>query len=134
LASSCPYRAHSFFHKNDGKCSISKQKQLNRARQFVRATLGEIYDQHSPALQRYAYHLRGNADYAKECIAQGFSRFCIYCARAIARAIICALNSTAHRHRPWARRVVHSHRKEKPRFLINRNLGFVLSFDHRERF
>ena len=50
-------------------------EQLERARQFDRATLGEIYDQHSPALYRYAYRLLGNADHAEECVAEVFSRF-----------------------------------------------------------
>lgn len=54
---------------------VSEQEQLNRARQFDRATLGEIYDQHSPALYRYCYRLLGNADHAEECVAEVFSRF-----------------------------------------------------------
>lgn len=53
----------------------SDSDQLERARRFDRAALGEIYDQHSPALYRYAYRLLGNADWAEECVAEVFSRF-----------------------------------------------------------
>ena len=53
----------------------SEQDWLQRARQFDRQALGEIYDRYSPALYRYAIRLLGAADLAEECVADVFSRF-----------------------------------------------------------
>lgn len=54
---------------------ISDSELLERARQLDRDALGYIYDEHSPALYRYAFRLLGNADHAEECVAEVFSRF-----------------------------------------------------------
>jgi len=54
---------------------ISEQDLLERAQQFDRHTLGEIYVHYSPRLFRYAARLLGNADFAEECVAEVFSRF-----------------------------------------------------------
>lgn len=37
--------------------------------------LGQIYDQISPGIFRYAWRLLGNSDAAEECVAETFSRF-----------------------------------------------------------
>lgn len=48
---------------------------LERARQFDRQALAEIYDLYSPGLYRYAMRLLGDAQLAEECVAETFSRF-----------------------------------------------------------
>lgn len=53
----------------------SEQDLLQRARRFDRQALGEIYDQYSPGLYRYAMRLLRAADLAEECVAEVFSRF-----------------------------------------------------------
>ena len=53
----------------------SEQDLMQRARQFDRQALGEIYDQYSPGLYRYAVRLLRTADLAEECVAEVFSRF-----------------------------------------------------------
>jgi len=53
----------------------SEKKLLKLARRFDQQTLGEIYDQYSPGLYRYAMRLLGNVDLAEECVAETFSRF-----------------------------------------------------------
>ncbi len=54
---------------------ISESDLLQRARQFDRQALGEIYDRYSPRLYRYAARLLGNPDLAEDCVADVFSRF-----------------------------------------------------------
>lgn len=54
---------------------ITEQDLLQRARQFDRQALGEIYDQYSPRLYRYAVRLLRTTDLAEECVAEVFSRF-----------------------------------------------------------
>lgn len=54
---------------------ISEQNLLERAQHLERHALGEIYDQYSPRLFRYAARLLNNADLAEECVAEVFSRF-----------------------------------------------------------
>jgi len=48
---------------------------LERARQFDRQALAEIYDLYSPGLYRYAMRLLGDSGIAEECVAETFSRF-----------------------------------------------------------
>ncbi|MCS7011614.1 MAG: sigma-70 family RNA polymerase sigma factor [Anaerolineales bacterium] len=48
---------------------------LERARQFDRQALAEIYDLYSPGLYRYAMRLLGDPQLAEECVAETFSRF-----------------------------------------------------------
>ncbi len=48
---------------------------LSQARRFEAGALGQIYDQYSPALYRYALRLLGQPDLAEECVAETFSRF-----------------------------------------------------------
>lgn len=48
---------------------------LSQARRFEADALGQIYDQYSPALYRYALRLLGQPDLAEECVAETFSRF-----------------------------------------------------------
>jgi len=48
---------------------------LERARQFDRQALADIYDLYSPGLYRYAMRLLGDVDTAEECVAETFSRF-----------------------------------------------------------
>ncbi|MBI4786320.1 MAG: sigma-70 family RNA polymerase sigma factor [Chloroflexi bacterium] len=52
-----------------------EQALLQRAQQFDRQALSEIYDCYSPALYRYAVRLLGTPDLAEECVAEVFSRF-----------------------------------------------------------
>ncbi len=54
---------------------ISEQALLQRAQQFDREALGEIYDQYSPGIYRYATRLLGQPNLAEECVADVFSRF-----------------------------------------------------------
>ncbi len=53
----------------------SEQDLIQRARQFDRQALGEIYDRYSPGLYRYAVRLLRTADLAEDCVAEVFSRF-----------------------------------------------------------
>jgi RNA polymerase sigma-70 factor (ECF subfamily) len=48
---------------------------LNRAKQFDRQALEEIYDLYSPGIYRYAYRLLGDVDLAMDCMSETFSRF-----------------------------------------------------------
>lgn len=48
---------------------------LERARQFDRQALADIYDLYSPGLYRYAMRLLGDVTTAEECVAETFSRF-----------------------------------------------------------
>jgi RNA polymerase sigma-70 factor, ECF subfamily len=47
---------------------------LQRARQFDKQALAEVYDRFSPAIYAYAMRLLGNNDLAEECVAETFSR------------------------------------------------------------
>lgn len=55
--------------------TTSEPERLRRAQDFDLEALGEIYDQYSPALYRYAMRLTNNRDQAEECVAETFSRF-----------------------------------------------------------
>ena len=48
---------------------------LERARHFDAQALEEIYDTYSPGIYRYAFRLLGDADLARECMSETFSRF-----------------------------------------------------------
>jgi len=50
---------------------------LERAKRFEAQALEEIYDRYSPGIYRYAYHLLGDADLARECMSETFSRFLV---------------------------------------------------------
>ena len=52
-----------------------EQVLLERARQFERQALAEIYDQYSQGIYAYAARLLGDVDLAEECVAETFSRF-----------------------------------------------------------
>ncbi|MBI4732854.1 MAG: sigma-70 family RNA polymerase sigma factor [Chloroflexi bacterium] len=54
---------------------LSDPALLERARQFDRQALAEIYDLYSPGLYRYAMRLLGDPNLAEECVAETFSRF-----------------------------------------------------------
>lgn len=55
--------------------SFNEQRMLKKAQAFDLTTLGQIYDQYSPGLYRYAYRLLANEDIAEECVADTFSRY-----------------------------------------------------------
>ncbi len=48
---------------------------LARAKRLDHQALGEIYDQYSSGIFRYAYRLLGDACQAEDCVAETFSRF-----------------------------------------------------------
>jgi RNA polymerase sigma-70 factor, ECF subfamily len=48
---------------------------LERAKRFEAQALEEIFDTFSEGVYRYAYRLLGDADLARECMAETFSRF-----------------------------------------------------------
>jgi RNA polymerase sigma-70 factor (ECF subfamily) len=48
---------------------------LERAKRFEAQALEDIFDTFSPGIYRYAYHLLGDEDLAKECMSETFSRF-----------------------------------------------------------
>src|SRR5512136_2797630 len=48
---------------------------LERAREFDRQALAEIYDAYSPGIYRYAMRFLADRDLAEECVAETFSRF-----------------------------------------------------------
>ena len=48
---------------------------IQRARQFDRQALVQIYDLYSPGLYRYAMRLLGNQALAEDCVSETFSRF-----------------------------------------------------------
>jgi RNA polymerase sigma-70 factor (ECF subfamily) len=48
---------------------------LERAKRFEAQALEEIYDTFSPGIYRYAFRLLGDADLARECMSETFSRF-----------------------------------------------------------
>jgi RNA polymerase sigma-70 factor (ECF subfamily) len=47
---------------------------LQRAREFDREALAEIYDKYSPEIFRYAYRLTGSSQEAEECLSETFTR------------------------------------------------------------
>lgn len=53
----------------------SEQALLERARNFDRQALAEIYDLYSPGIYRYAMRLLGDPQQAEDCVAETFSRF-----------------------------------------------------------
>ncbi|MHC1740585.1 MAG: RNA polymerase sigma factor [Anaerolineaceae bacterium] len=56
--------------------SLSTENRLLKgARAYDLATLGEIYDQYSPRIYRYAYRLLGDECLAEDCTSETFSRF-----------------------------------------------------------
>jgi RNA polymerase sigma-70 factor (ECF subfamily) len=48
---------------------------LERAKRFEAQVLEEIFDTFSPGIYRYAFRLLGDAELARECMAETFSRF-----------------------------------------------------------
>jgi len=48
---------------------------LERAKRFEAQALEEIFDTYSPGIYRYAFRLLGDADLARECMSETFSRF-----------------------------------------------------------
>jgi RNA polymerase sigma-70 factor, ECF subfamily len=48
---------------------------LERAKRFEAQALEEIFDSYSPGIYRYAFRLLGDAELARECMAETFSRF-----------------------------------------------------------
>jgi RNA polymerase sigma-70 factor (ECF subfamily) len=48
---------------------------LERAKRFDALALEEIFDKYSPGIYRYAYRLLGDAELARECMSETFSRF-----------------------------------------------------------
>jgi RNA polymerase sigma-70 factor (ECF subfamily) len=48
---------------------------LQRAKRFEAQALEEIFDTYSPGIYRYAFRLLGDAELARECMAESFSRF-----------------------------------------------------------
>jgi RNA polymerase sigma-70 factor (ECF subfamily) len=48
---------------------------LERAKRFETQALEEIFDTFSPGIYRYAFRLLGDAELARECMAETFSRF-----------------------------------------------------------
>jgi len=51
------------------------QALLERAKRFEAQALEEIFDNFSPGIYRYAFRLLGDAELARECMAETFSRF-----------------------------------------------------------
>jgi RNA polymerase sigma-70 factor (ECF subfamily) len=51
------------------------QALLDRAKRFEAQALEEIFDTFSPGIYRYAYRLLGDAELARECMSETFSRF-----------------------------------------------------------
>jgi RNA polymerase sigma-70 factor (ECF subfamily) len=51
------------------------QALLERAKRFETQALEEIFDTFSPGIYRYAFRLLGDAELARECMAETFSRF-----------------------------------------------------------
>ena len=47
---------------------------LQRAREFEREALAEVYDTYSPEIFRYAFRLTGSNDEAEECLSETFTR------------------------------------------------------------
>lgn len=52
-----------------------EQGLLQRAAQFNRQALAQIYDAYSPGIYRYAMRLLGDTSLAEDCVADTFSRF-----------------------------------------------------------
>ncbi len=52
-----------------------KQALLERAKRFELEALEEVFDTYSPGIYRYAYRLLGDAELARECMSETFSRF-----------------------------------------------------------
>lgn len=48
---------------------------IQRARQYDRQALAQIYDLYSPGLYRYAMRLLGDQNLAEDCVSETFSRF-----------------------------------------------------------
>jgi RNA polymerase sigma-70 factor (ECF subfamily) len=53
----------------------SEEKWLRGARRFEERILGEIYDELSPELFRYAYRLLGDSEQAEDLLSETFLRF-----------------------------------------------------------
>ena len=51
------------------------QALLERAKRFEAQVLEEIFDNFSPGIYRYAFRQLGDAELARECMAETFSRF-----------------------------------------------------------
>jgi RNA polymerase sigma-70 factor (ECF subfamily) len=54
--------------------NIQEKAILSRAKQFDRQALEEIFDLYSPGIYRYAYHLLGDAELARDCMSETFIR------------------------------------------------------------
>lgn len=52
-----------------------EQAILERLKRFDAQALEEIFDTYSPGIFRYAYHLLGDEELARECMSETFSRF-----------------------------------------------------------
>jgi RNA polymerase sigma-70 factor (ECF subfamily) len=52
-----------------------QQALLERARRFETEALENIFDTYSPGIYRYSYRLLGDAELARECMSETFSRF-----------------------------------------------------------
>jgi RNA polymerase sigma-70 factor (ECF subfamily) len=55
--------------------AAADQLLLERARRFEKEALAEIFDRYNAGIYRYALRLLGDADMARECMAETFSRF-----------------------------------------------------------
>ena len=55
--------------------NTAEQELLAKAKRFDQDALGQIYDQYSTALYRYAYRQLGHAQMAEDCVAETFARF-----------------------------------------------------------
>jgi RNA polymerase sigma-70 factor, ECF subfamily len=51
-----------------------EQKLLQRAARYDRKALGQIYDEYSPGIYRYALRLLGDQATAEDCVSETFSR------------------------------------------------------------
>lgn len=54
--------------------NTSEKELLAQAKHFNQDALGQIYDQYSTALYRYAYRQLGDAQMAEDCVAETFAR------------------------------------------------------------
>jgi RNA polymerase sigma-70 factor, ECF subfamily len=54
--------------------SQSTAQTIDKTTRLDQPALVEIYEQNSPKLYRYAFHLLGDADLAEECVSETFSR------------------------------------------------------------
>jgi RNA polymerase sigma-70 factor (ECF subfamily) len=53
----------------------SEKVVLEKAKRFETQALEDIFDAYSPGIYRYAYRLLGDAELARECMSETFSRF-----------------------------------------------------------